>query len=300
MPQDAVALARSCLMPTLALDESSATASCWICDGPSILLETYSPLSLFRCPRCQFAFQPKLASDKICRAYNAAYFEHYGVGHAYSDDAQRRHEARIRSDLIAQWATRGRLLEVGSAAGFFLKEASANGWRAEGIEPCESVAAEARQRGTRTFAGFLEDIVLEPRSYDVVCGWHVLEHIPDPLPALKKLRAALRPRGIAIFEVPNFGGARSRQQGPAWPYLDPGHHVNQFSPEAIRALFDAAAFEVVGVTTVPMGIYTPRRELIKPRELLRRARYRARIRTLRFGSHPSRFDLLRVIGRALA
>lgn len=290
--------ARSLVMTTHDAARSAATAPCWICAGPSRLLESYFPLSLFHCPRCEFAFQPTLASDEIRRAYDAAYFEHYGVGHRYSDDAQRRHEARIRLDLIERWATRGRLLEVGSAAGFFLSEANASGWKAEGIEPCESVAHEARERGTHTLTGFVEDIPLDPHSYDVVCGWHVLEHIPDPLRALEKLRVALRHDGVAIFEVPNFGGARSRREGPAWPYLDPGHHVNQFSPVAIRALLEAAAFDISRVTTVPMGVYAPRRDLIKPREMLRRARHAVRTRTLGFGSHPSRFDLLRVVARS--
>jgi 2-polyprenyl-3-methyl-5-hydroxy-6-metoxy-1,4-benzoquinol methylase len=278
--------------------ETSATVPCWICAGPSRLLEAYRPLALFHCPRCELVFQPLLASDEIRDAYDATYFENYGFGYRYDDGGQRQREARMRLDLIARWATPGRLLEIGSAAGIFLSAAHARGWEAEGIEPCESVAVQARQRGTRTQIGFVEDIPLEPQSYDVVCGWHVLEHIPNPLPALQKLRLALRLGGVAIFEVPNFGGTRSRREGPAWPYLDPGHHVNQFSPASIQALFEAAAFDVSRVTTVPMGVYGPRSDLLKPRPLLRRVRNGARTRTLGFGSHRSRFDLLRVVARS--
>ncbi len=276
--------------------KASSNVPCWICAGPSRPLEAYSPLALFHCPLCEFAFQPTLASDEIRDAYDAAYFENYGFGYRYDDGAQRHREARMRLDLIADWAASGRLLEIGSAAGIFLSEAYAKGWQAEGIEPCESVAAQARERGTRTLTGFVEDIPLEPNSFDVICGWHVLEHIPDPLPALQKLRLALRPGGVAIFEVPNFGSTRSRSEGLSWPYLDPGHHVNQFSPASIRALFEAAAFDVSYVRTVPMGVYAPRSDLLKPRPLLRRVRNGARTPTLGFGSDRSRFDLLRVVG----
>ena len=160
------------------------------------------------------------------------------------------------------------------------------------------MAQEARDRGTNTLTGFIEDQPLTPRSFDVVCGWHVLEHIPDPLPSMERLRVALRPAGLAVFEVPNFGGAFSRQKGAAWPYLDPEHHVNQFSPAAVRTLLTVAGYDVREITTVPMGIYAPLRETFKPGPLARRTRYAFRTRTKGFGNHPTRFDLLRVIAQS--
>jgi SAM-dependent methyltransferase len=278
-------------------------AGCWICGAPSVRVPEYPGLELFRCESCDFAFQPTLDAEAIRETYDESYFETYGVGSDYgSDEAQRRFEARLRLGLLRRFVGRpGRLLEIGSATGFFLAEAEAVGWDATGIEPCESVAWEAVERlGTNTLVGFIEDVAIEPASYDVVCGWHVLEHVPAPMPTLRKLREALRPGGHAFFEVPNFASALSRRDGPSWRYLDPEHHVGQFSPRALRIAFERAGFEVLMVRTIPMAAYLDPREAVRPRAVARRARYAIRTRTAGFGSHRSKFDLIRIAARAPA
>jgi len=118
------------------------------------------------------------------------------------------------------------------------------------FEPFESIAAEAVRRGTNTLTGFVEDIDLEPGTFDLVCGWHVLEHIPDPMPALSRLHRIVRPGGVAAFELPNFACVLSRHRGQRWAYLEPRHHVNQFTPTSIRRLFVGAGFRVQLVTMV--------------------------------------------------
>lgn len=272
---------------------------CWVCHASTISLVEYQPLMLLECQECGFVFQP-LNPEQVRGGYDEEYFATYGDDdEAYEAEEQRRHEARVRLRLLREFRAPGRLLEIGSASGYFLEEAAADGWDPTGIEPCEAVAAAAVRRGTRTLTGFVEDIDLDAECFDVVCGWHVLEHIPDPLATVVKLRSLLKPTGLAVFEVPNFGCVHSRRYGPRWPYLDPGHHVNQFTPRSIARLFDAAGFTNRLVTTVPTrATYEPAKIRRRPRQIALQGRYMLATRSLGVGRHPSRFEMLRIVAEA--
>lgn len=97
-----------------------------------------------------------------------------------------------------------------------------------------------------------------------------------------------------LFEVPNFGSIESQLAGRTWRYLDARHHVGQFTPTASRTLLANAGLHVVSVDTVPMVTYTRLAQLLRPRALVRPARIAWRTRTRGFGSHPDRFELLRI------
>ena len=47
-------------------------------------------------------------------------------------------------------------------------------------------------------------------AFDVVCAVEVLEHVENPLHALRNLRSVLRPNGLLVASTPNTGHPRSR------------------------------------------------------------------------------------------
>jgi 2-polyprenyl-3-methyl-5-hydroxy-6-metoxy-1,4-benzoquinol methylase len=204
-------------------------------------------------------------------------------GEVYGDLESRRRDARVRLDWLGL-AGRGRLLDVGAAGGAFVAEAAARGLRASGIEPTPAFARHAREvLGVDVREGTLESAGLD--RYDVVTMWHVLEHIPDPLPQLQRVRAALDDGGLLALEVPNYGSVSATRMGRAWPSLEPEVHVNQFTPGSLRALLERAGFAGVEVETVPITPYLTWRARLGPRHVA------ARLKAIR-GGH----ELLR--GRA--
>jgi SAM-dependent methyltransferase len=255
-------------------------------------------LELFWCDTCRFAFQPPEAVDARSK-YGVDYFDEYSMGEHYSkDEAARKREAAKRVQLLqSNKPVPGRLLEIGCAAGFFLSAAQSAGWSVVGVEPSEAIAAEARERSrAEVHVGFVEDVDLRGQQFDAVCGWHVLEHIPTPLPLLRSLTQALLPDGIVMFEVPNFMSVISQQNGPSWRYLDPQHHVAQYSPVALRELLERANLASVETDTIPMWHYGATLGWLKPRPLLRRVQQAAREHSTTFGSDASKYELLRAIG----
>jgi hypothetical protein len=117
----------------------------------------------------------------------------------------------------------GALFEVGSAAGWFLDEALARGWDARGIEPARNAqlhgSAAARARITHAT---LERAPPAPRSADAVVLVQVLEHLLDPLAALRVVADALTARGAVYIEVPSWGALSRRLRRPGWETLNFG------------------------------------------------------------------------------
>jgi SAM-dependent methyltransferase len=71
-------------------------------------------------------------------------------------------------------------------------------------------------------------------AFDVACAIEVLEHVENPLQALRNLHEVLRPSGLLVASTPNIGHPRSRMKfllrgAPSYfgwaEYVDTGHRT---------------------------------------------------------------------------
>lgn len=272
---------------------------CWACGAQAALDERFAPIRLYVCPSCGFGSQPERTAEELRSLYGAGYFEEYAGG-GYEDPEARRRDARVRLNWIAPRVGSGRLFEVGPASGWFMDEARARGFSSFGVESGPEAAEKARSAlGLDVRTGLLSEIDLAREDFDAVCMWHVLEHIPEPVDALRGLREATPPGGHLFCEVPNFGSTFARAQGPRWSSLDLEHHVCQFTPDALRRALTRAGWDVVEVSTVPFLIYEPRRRLFgTPRGLKDMALLAARLRVRPLAPHARKHELLRAVARS--
>ncbi len=274
------------------------TDRCWICEAAAPVHPGYTSARLSSCPQCGFLFQPALAVDDLRSNHDQEYFEHYSADGDYdSQGSQRRHEARIRLRWMrGHGCSRGRLLEVGVARGDFLAESRRAGFAGLGIEPEPSSAAEAQRRsGVDVLVGWAEEVELPPDSFDVVCLWHVIEHIPRPRSVLEALRRSLRPGGLLFCEVPNTGSKMAQAQGDRWDYLDPEHHVGFYDPSTLRLALESAGYDAVETDTIPMFRYAMPSASTLLRRLPKRAAFALRHGVSLRAAHPWKQDLLRAV-----
>jgi SAM-dependent methyltransferase len=254
---------------------------------------------MHRCPACGMRFLADVDSENARGLYDADYFHDYEGGDYEASEPQRRHEGRVRLRWMRTWVRPpARLLEIGAAAGYFLDEARQAGFEPVGVEPVPALAARAAARfEVPVHAAFLPGVELPELIFDVVCAWHVVEHIPDPLPALKALRTAAKLGAHLFVEVPNADSAIARRQGPSWKPLGLPHHVAQYGPTSLSALLARAGFEVVSVDTVPFWIYALPHVAAPLWRIARAAAVSVRARELLGGPHPIAHDLLRVVAK---
>jgi SAM-dependent methyltransferase len=140
----------------------------------------------------------------------------------------------------------GSLLEIGCASGNFLVEMKRGGWKTSGVERDVESARRARERtGDEVFCGGVEDAPFSTGSFDLICAWMTLEHLHDPLAALKRCVSWLRPGGWIALSVPDSGNWQFRSFRENWFALHVPAHLHHFTKDTLLALLEEAGFEGV-------------------------------------------------------
>jgi SAM-dependent methyltransferase len=229
-------------------------ASCFRCGTSGAVVHDLDPFSLRRCGDCgQHFMNPRLSATGRRALYGTrSYFDEHVYRNGLANHLQRQWMAG-RLDLIdeARHGRRGSMLEVGCGYGGFLAAARDRGWRPTGVELSEPGAAEARQRtGLDVRAGEIGDV--DP-SFDVICGWDVIEHVPDPGQWVETARLLLAEDGLLALSLPYFDSMPARVLGSRWGGLKPHKHIWHFTTDHARRLLADAGFGTVSIITSPLA-----------------------------------------------
>ena len=170
-------------------------------------------------------------------------------------------DARIVGE-IARYAT-GRLLDVGSAYGWFLEEARRAGFEAVGVEPDVDVAATCVSRGLDVRTGFFPDVMTPDDEFDVVCFNDTLEHLPDVRATLRIVHNMLAPNGLVAINIPVQDGpiyrtarrlAKAGIDGPfrrMWQFGFSSPHIWYFSRASLLQTLMRHGFAPVRAVWLP-------------------------------------------------
>ncbi|HXG55962.1 MAG TPA: class I SAM-dependent methyltransferase [Vicinamibacterales bacterium] len=199
---------------------------------------------LVRCRGCGFQYvNPRLASDVILSGYMD------GDDPAYVSQLKARERTFAASlDEIERTAGgKGRLLDIGTAAGAFVAAARDRGWDAQGCEPNRWMAAwGAAHYGITIRQGTVFDQTYEDSSFDVITLWDVIEHTPDPKAVLERCRALLKPGGVLVVNYPDIGSWIARALGRRWLFLT-SVHLYYFDRRTIRMILERTGYTVDAV-----------------------------------------------------
>jgi 2-polyprenyl-3-methyl-5-hydroxy-6-metoxy-1,4-benzoquinol methylase len=191
--------------------------------------------------RCGFKYvNPRLRGDLILSAYSE------GEDPAYLSQLKARERTFAASlDQIEKAAGgKGRLLDIGTAAGAFVAAACARGWDAEGCEPNAWMAQwGAKHYGIRIRQGDVLAQSYEEGSFDVITLWDVIEHTPDPVAVLERCRQLLRPGGVLVVNYPDIGSWVARLMGRRWLFLT-SVHLYYFDRQTIRRVLEKAGYSL--------------------------------------------------------
>lgn len=141
----------------------------------------------------------------------------------------------------------GRLLEVGCASGSFLDAQRLAGWTVEGIEFNESAVERARARDLYVQNATVETARAPESRVDVVAAWMVLEHLHEPIHALRRIREWVKSDGWLVASVPDtssffFSAFRTRSYDLQVPT-----HLYHFTPRTLGTLMSRAGWRIVRV-----------------------------------------------------
>lgn len=143
--------------------------------------------------------------------------------------------------LLYQWRVRqwcrgkdpGKALEIGCGDGVMLATLRRRGWDVCGTERTEAMAATAREiYGIKVYVP-PEVPVQGQDSYDLIVLFQVLEHLSDPIDALRNARRLLAKQGRIIVGVPNLASWQARYGKDGWLHLDVPRHLVHFTPQSL-------------------------------------------------------------------
>lgn len=209
---------------------------------------------LFRCERCRYQSSNLAAGP--------------GTGIEGLEELRKANFETLLDNLEPLGGVRGRrLLEVGSAWGWFLQAAKRRGAVVHGIEPETTNADKSRDLGLPVECGLFPQDLRDRGPYDLVVFNDVLEHIPDPAAVMAAVEQLLSPGGLAVVNLPSSRGALYRiagvldalgMTGPfdrMWQKGFPSPHISYFAPDNLARMVESrtglrqvSAFSLTSVT----------------------------------------------------
>lgn len=220
------------------------TTQCPICF--SNRFNSVGPL-YYICGKCGITFNDNFKS----RAYDNNYFlEEYQAqyGKTYIQDFENITSISLkRLEIILKHVTKEpqslALLEIGSAAGFFLQCAKGKGIKnLIGIEISNFAASYCRDKfNIPVIQSSFEDIPIH-QPYDIIATWFFIEHCANPGRVMHKIYDSLADGGVFAFSGPSIFGPLYAFNRKSWLKTHPPDHRIDFSPRAVKKILTSLGF----------------------------------------------------------
>ncbi|MCL4418584.1 class I SAM-dependent methyltransferase [Patescibacteria group bacterium] len=196
---------------------------------------------LVKCKSCGLIFSnPIFSTEKINSLYHEGEFN-------YDSEAmylKKTYFSYFKKYLDSDKIKNKKILEIGCGNGFFLQELKENGIRnVNGVEPGKPSVEKAEPEIRKNIKVDILKYDLFPKnSFDVICCFHTLDHIPDPNKFLEIVNFLLKKNGKIFFIVHNTEGFSVKLLGEHSPIFDI-EHIYLFNKQNLKELFKINKFK---------------------------------------------------------
>lgn len=251
------------------MPNAAEVTHCQLCgSGERTLKFQDGPFRVLTCAGCGLIYvTPRLQGQALLDVYDASYWnsqnpKQRGYADYAAEGALYLKTFQKRMALVSRWLPpQARILDVGCAAGYFLRIAQQHGHDVHGVELSAAIAVEAQQAlgQDRVHVGTLAEAMrgkdYAERSFDLVTLWDVIEHIPTPQEVLQQVRTLIKPGGRLLLETQNVASRWARLLGRRWHHYKHDEHLFHFDPRTIRRLLDECGFRVLEIGSAYAGKY---------------------------------------------
>ncbi len=157
----------------------------------------------------------------------------------------------LEMQIIEPMARGKKVLEAGCGTGLILERLARVADEAVGFDLSPGMLEKAKERGLNAVLGSVTEIPFPDASFDLVCSFKVLAHVPEIGKALQEMARVTRPGGKMVLEFYNPRSIRylaKRIAGPQ-PISEDRTEADVYtrwdSPDAIRRILPPGV-EVVG------------------------------------------------------
>jgi SAM-dependent methyltransferase len=208
-------------------------------------LRTERWFKLRRCAACDFAFvqepwtDPQVYDDAYYAGQGSDPFVDYAFEFEHPDTTIRRYEWRgIVRAVRHLHSAPGKWLDFGCGNGGLVRFVRGLGGDQVFGFDTGTWAEKARASGLPILTE--AELAAHDGTFDIVTAIEVIEHIPDPVVVLKRLRRLLKPGGLLFLTTGNLATAPADLG--SWYYAFPEVHVSYFSPRALTLALEQSGF----------------------------------------------------------
>lgn len=216
---------------------------------------------IVKCSACQIIY----VDEKITQKQVSTYYEVANDPLYFAEQEARR---ITFMKYLKKLPKKGKLLDIGTNTGLFVKVALDNNWEAVGLEPNKwGVEYAKKNYGINLINKPFEKGTFKKESFDVVTMWDVIEHFTDPIWEMKKIYDIIKPSGVFAFSTINPDSLLAKIMGTKWPWYMEMHKVF-FNKASARYYLQKASFKKIIFTThwrnLSLGYLATRLEAINP------------------------------------
>lgn len=187
--------------------------------------------------------------DYFDKEYRTQYGKSYTADHAAILKRNRWRAEHLRPFISAE--SHPEILEVGSAAGYFLKIMQEADFSVRGWEISQAMSKYANARGLKTVCqDFLKGARAHEKRksapFDVLALFYVLEHLPDQADVWRHLNRLVKPGGYLALALPSVAGPTYRFHRANWYVTHPKDHAIDYSPQSLKQVGRQFGFEFCG------------------------------------------------------
>ena len=205
----------------------------------------------YRCSQCELIFIFPIPSNLT---------DYYPETYHFIPDSDEYLEAasipeRYKIELVQQFISSGRLLEIGPSYGTFTYLAKKAGFEVDAIEMdikcCQFLDKVV---GINSINSSDPISVLRQRKfYDVIVLWHVIEHLSEPWETLGAIFDGLKPGGVVVLAAPNPDSFQFKIMGRYWPHVDAPRHLMLIPLKLLAEKLEAKGMQKELITTTDKG-----------------------------------------------
>lgn len=215
--------------------------NCNLCQSSkNRLLSTKNNYRIVQCLNCGLVYiNPRASVSYICDLYKKNKSSPFNYYYNLMKIDRKRFE-KLFSE-INKYKNSGIVLDFGCATGSFLQVAKEHGYEAHGVEVNPQAAAYARNvLGLDILEGTMSRFSYKEDFFDIVHMGDVIEHLEDPLSALKLVNIFMQKKGLLIITTPNFNSILTKMF-----QLKPEEHLYYFNKVTLRKLIELSGFKVL-------------------------------------------------------
>lgn len=205
---------------------------------------------ILKCKDCTHVYADlSLSEEEFSRLYDKEYFFGEEYSNYVADKKVHQKNFQLRWSVLKRFLDSGRhrnLLEIGSAYGFFLDQVRNEFATVQGIDITRDGVRYARET-------FNLNVICESflnsdfgdRSFDVVCMWDTIEHLPQPHLFLQKITKLTRPGALLTITTGDIDSFNARIMKRKWRLIHPPTHAHYFSGKTLSELIRRNHFEIL-------------------------------------------------------